>query len=479
MNGAIIDYLNKQYGYELKADYYSYIYEWRDWWKGYFKPFHKYNFNTGKKVLSRDMFTMKMAKKVCEDWASLLLNEKTSIVVDDPNSNKFLQGEKETDGVFGENDFWVQANRLIEKACYSGTGAVVLRLDGIRVSSNDTLIKTPEAKIKLAYISAENIIPISWDNDKITEVAFCSEFTKSGKDYIYLEVHRINESGNYEITNKYFNANKRGIKEVPLPPNVAEVIQTNSSQPLFAVFKPNLVNFIDNNAGFGISVFASAIDNLKGVDLAFNNFCNDFKLGGKKVFLNRSLVELSEDGREITPDDVNQQLFTYVGNSEIDGNMFEEHNPDLRVQENTDGIQAQLDYLSFKVGFGTKHYQFNAGSIVTATQYTGDKQELLQNATKQYIVVENMLISLVKAILYVGKEFLGADVNPEAEITVQFDDSIVIDKEAERARDLQEMRDGIMQKWEYRMKWYGEDEKTAKAMVAEQSDNSLMGFGDE
>lgn len=30
--------------------------------------------------------------------------------------------------------------------------------------------------------------------------------------------------------------------------------------------------------------------------------------------------------------------------------MVQEHNPDLRVADNTAGIQAQLDYLSFKVG---------------------------------------------------------------------------------------------------------------------------------
>ena len=36
-----------------------------------------------------------------------------------------------------------------------------------------------------------------------------------------------------------------------------------------------------------------------------------------------------------------------------------------------------------------------------------------------------------------------------------------------------------MQKWEYRMKWKGEDEATAKAMVgAEVSNDKLMGFGD-
>ena len=52
-------------------------------------------------------------------------------------------------------------------------------------------------------------------------------------------------------------------------------------------------------------------------------------------------------------------------------------------------------------------------------------------------------------------------------------------------RDLQEVRDGLMAAYEYRVKWYGETEETAKAMIREisssedsYSDDELMSFGD-
>lgn len=45
---------------------------------------------------------------------------------------------------------------------------------------------------------------------------------------------------------------------------------------------------------------------------------------------------------------------------------------------------------------------------------------------------------------------------------VQYDDSIIQDTAAEKAQDMAEV--GVtMHPWEYRQKWYGEDEKTAKA----------------
>ena len=128
------------------------------------------------------MYALKMGKKVCEDWASILLNSKTKIVIEDKNANIFVQGEKETSGILGANNFWKQANRLVEKAFAAGTGAVVLHVQNVKTDGG-SVQASPEAKIKLNYISAEMIIPISVDNGKITEAAFASEFTEKGKSF--------------------------------------------------------------------------------------------------------------------------------------------------------------------------------------------------------------------------------------------------------------------------------------------------------
>ncbi|HOV69936.1 MAG TPA: hypothetical protein PLZ84_06385 [Clostridia bacterium] len=102
-----------------------------------------------------------------------------------------------------------------------------------------------------------------------------------------------------------------------------------------------------------------------------------------------------------------------------------------------------------------------------------------QNASKHNIVIEKALKELVRTVLWVGKEILGKPVNPDTNVTINFEDGYIIDKESERQRDLQEVRDGLVQKWEFRVKWYGEDEETAKRMVKSSlSDDMLMGFGD-
>lgn len=486
MNSQIIAFVNEKYGCKISQKYYSeYIDVWQSWWRGYYRPFHRYSIYNGKKLIQRDFYTLKMAKKVCEDWASILLNEKTKCIISNEKAAEFVQGTKENSGVFGDNNFWVEGNGLIEEAFATGTGAVTLRLENAHIDEKNNLVGGADTRIRLCYMSAAYIIPISCRSGKITEAAFCSEHIVKGRRYFLLEVHVLNGES-YVIRNHWLNAENENISEEQLPDGILSEFRTGSKVPWFSIFMPNIKNNIENNGGMGISILHGAIDILKGVDLSYNNFCKDFELGGKKVFMLKDLVETTEDGTDVAPDDVGQQLFILVSrdNLNTDGNggnkFIHEFNPSIRVQENTDGVQAQLDYLSFKCGLGNKHYQFNSGNVVTATQYTGDKQDLIQNAHKHYITVESFLLSLIRSIIHIGNRFCGLNAAEDSEIEIVFDKSVVIDEASEREGDRQDVRDKLMAEWEYRVKWYGETEEDARAAIAEIKENGsdLYGEGD-
>lgn len=472
---AVVHILNKELGANIPSNYYTRIEEWRQWWAGYVKSFHQFRetTDTGRKK-ARDLYSMKMAKKLCEDWAAYLLNEKTEITADDEASAAFLLGD-ETDqgegGVFGQINFWSEANALVEKAFYSGTGAFVMKLDGMTATDGEA-VASGDAEIRMEYLPAQCIIPISIKYHKITEVAFASETTVRGKKFVYVESHTL-ENGTYVIQNRYYSDTNGTLKPTPLPDGVAERVNTGSPYPFFSIIHPNMVNPHSDANGLGCSVFANAIDNLKGTDIAFNNFVRDLWLGGKKVFYSRELtktVGVDKDGNPIyiAPDDMLQQLFVSVGDEFTDEkSLVHEFNPALRVQDNRDAVQAQLGYLSFECGMGTRHYRFDgmAAGGITATQYTGEKQELKQNAAKHGIVIAKALRDICRAILWAGKNILGQPVDPETPITVNFSDGYIVSDEEKKAADMVDVQQGIMQKWEYRAKWYGEDEETAKAAV--------------
>ncbi len=465
----IIAMLRERFGCSVDGGYYAKVEEWRSWWQGYVPAFHSYQeLGVDGRTLSRELFSLRMAKKVCADWASILLNEKTTVTLADPASSLFLQGERGTGGVLGENDFWQCGNALIEKVFAVGTGAFLVRVHGMRRTKDGRVCPDPAARIALDFVEGGAIVPLSAAHGCITEAAFVSEVLERGKPYVYLETHTL-EAGEYVIRNEYF-CMEHGVPEPkPLPNGMAEVIYTGSERPWFAILKPNQVSNVYDACGMGQSIYANAIDTLKAVDIAFHNFVKDFKLGGKKVFYNKSMLRTTDTGKQITPDDVAQSLFLQIdGDLDFDAkSMVQEFNPSLRVDENKNGVQAQLGYLGFLCGLGTRHYQFSGDGdkIMTATEYAGNRQQLIQHASRHYILIEQALTTLIRSILYIGKTICGQAVDPDTAITVHFEDSYIIDAESERARDRQEVQDGLLAPHEYRMRWRGEDEDTARENI--------------
>ena len=89
---------------------------WQSWYTGKVNSFHKYRLYNGSKFVNLERYSLGMAKKVCEDWANLLMNEKVKIT---------LEGEKEQDFfdlVCRENNFVVKANEMQERLCFHCLG---------------------------------------------------------------------------------------------------------------------------------------------------------------------------------------------------------------------------------------------------------------------------------------------------------------------------------------------------------------------
>lgn len=69
-----------------------------------------------------------------------------------------------------------------------------------------------------------------------------------------------------------------------------------------------------------------------------------------------------------------------------------------------------------------------------------------------------------------GNTAMGEGLDEDVEISIDFDDSIIESKEQDFNRDLQLLNAGIMNDWEFRMRWFNEDEETAKAALPKMQD---------
>lgn len=104
----------------------------------------------------------------------------------------------------------------------------------------------------------------------------------------------------------------------------------------------------------------------------------------------------------------------------------------------------------------------------TATEVISENSDMYRMIKKHEIILEDVLEELVRIIIRLGI-VLGNPLNPDTEITIDFDDSIIEDKEAERQSDRQDVSMGAMALFEYRMKYYGETEEVARLFLRDQS----------
>jgi len=78
----------RELGYEvISLDYYKNIYKWIDWYKGELDSFHKYKMYNGFQFVDKKRASLKMPKRVAEEWSSLLYNDKVCIMIDEKNQS--------------------------------------------------------------------------------------------------------------------------------------------------------------------------------------------------------------------------------------------------------------------------------------------------------------------------------------------------------------------------------------------------------
>lgn len=454
----------KSMGYStVPASFYGEIAVWKSWYDGNVKSFHRYQVYNGLQHVDCKRYTMGMAKKVAEDWANLLLNEKVKITLEGKAEQEFF------DSVCKANNFSVKSNEMQELKSAVGTAAYVVRASVVSVDKETGNVTNGDgAALKIDYVTAPNIFPLSWENGIVKECAFSSTVVEKDTSYTYLQIHRLDDNGDYIIENKlYQNTTETELSKVKSLENVPPKVHTGSKIPQFVIDRLNIANNVDNTLPMGIPAFANAIDQLKGVDVAYDSYVNEFQLGKKRVMVKPGAVK-DLDGNPIF--DPNELYYYVLPEDTTDGNVIQPIDMTLRTAEHNAGLQDMLNALSSRCGFGENHYRFDNGNVATATQIISENSTMFRTIKKHEIILESVLAELCRIILRLGNSIIGMGLNEDVEISIDFDDSIIEDKQTDFARDMQMLNAGIMNAWEFRARWMNEDEATAKAALPKMED---------
>lgn len=480
----IFEYFKKKGIDTIDNSFYSKIAMWDSWYRANVKRFHQYRIYRGANGYTRcHRKSLGMAKKLCEDISDLLLNEKVKITIKDGATDAFVKK------VMEDANFMVQGNEYQERKAACGTVAYVPYLTNMVVAEDGSVVS---ADVKLDYVVAKNIFPTAWENSRITECIFVFEKTYKRKKYAQLQHHKlermIGEDGTdlgfqYVIENSVVLASDGAGKElteaewnkIPHFEGLAPRVETGSDKPQFVIDKLNIANNVDEDDTnpMGVSIYANSVDVLAKIDLEYDSYANEFTLGRKRIFVAPEMLTDANGSQVFDPDDT---VFYQLPEDffKESKEAMHEVNMTLRVQEHEQAINNDLNLLSFKCGFGTQYYRFEKGAIATATQVISENSDMYRTIRKHEIILRDVLTDLIRAIIRLGKTAGVANLVEDTDVTIDFDDSIIVDNQTELDNALRLISVGVMRPDELRSKLFAETEEQARANLPEQNSGVLF-----
>lgn len=356
------------------------------------------------------------AKTICNDDANLVE------VIEINAQNNDSQNEYVND-ILKANNFTKMYRKQIEQISANGTAGAYLRFKDALVDDDNNVLSL--GKIEIQYVDAQNIIPLKVVNDEVIEVAFASTQKIEGNKLIYSLIIFYLVGENYNADIVYFNERGQKIE------SMSETLQLGDVKP-FAILRTATNNNLEMY-GYGFPKLYNAIPSLKILDLATTMFKRDLDKSDKVVLINQRLAKRDENGNLVPPTKEMKKIFVQVGDEKLpqEGSLYQEYNPTIRVEEAEKSIELALSMLSMSFGYGTKRYEFENGRILTATEYIGDKQDMMQELNKQREENKTYISDIIKAIRWFVNNFEQGIALNDDEINVDFDDSYVIDREAE------------------------------------------------
>ena len=472
------DYLRKL-GFVLPLDDMEpWIRSWDDWMSAR-GDFYDYRDKDGMgRVYEVHRRSIHPAMRVCKEWGSLLLNEDVKVVCEDQTATDWINS------FFSSTNFISQAQATVVRAFGLGTGAWALWLD------------LDGKKVRIRHYDARMVIPLTWDEDGITECAFVTRAFYRGKAVDQLQMHLrgdmgisagfsppspstpsssesstdssngligMGSEGTYRIITVFFDKDGNELA----PAGIAPEYDTGCPFPTFGIVKPAVTNTRVDMSPYGQSVFADAVDAVQAVDLTFDALINEVDVSKMRVFLSDVLFDREKSGDKTISIPFGKSDCTVFRKVMSTEDTIQEFAPALRTASQVEAFRIALQMLGDLCGFGISYFDLeeSRGYVKTATEVSSDNSALMRNIRRHENALEGAIAGIARAVMSVSRTF-GENIPDEGLVRVEYDDSIIQDTAAEKAQDMAEV--GVtLAPWEYRVRWYGEDEATARRLAAE------------
>ena len=199
-----------------------------------------------------------------------------------------------------------------------------------------------------------------------------------------------------------------------------------------------------------MSVFSSAADTLKALDVAFDSFGREFVLGKKRIIVPSSCVQTVVDIETGTPKryfDADDEAFIALKCDEDKDLKITDNTVELRIEEHVAAINALLNILCFQTGLSSGTFSFEGSQgLKTATEVISADSKTARTAKGNKNLVAELIEGIVRSIIVVGIEMGDLSESDDYGILVTMPDGVVIDDNTKIDNNIKLVQSGLKSK---------------------------------
>ena len=271
-----------------------------------------------------------------------------------------------------------------------------------------------------------------------------------------------------------------------LYPFLDEVTEVPVEESLFTYWRTPIANNLDDNSPLGMSIYGNALETLHALDICYDSFVREFRLGKKRIIVParavRSVVD-PDSGRLLRYFDANDETYEALASDSPEDLKIQDNSVELRVEEHVAAINAFLSILCLQTGFSAGTFTFDQHTgLRTATEVVSENSKTfktirtIQNQLRP--AVEHLVRNIIDVAVLYEMDFDGQSIEsliaPGYEINITFDDGITQDRQTNINEGVMLVGAGLLSKFTFMT-----DPKYGQGLTPEQAQEELARIKEE
>lgn len=214
---------------------------------------------------------------------------------------------------------------------------------------------------------------------------------------------------------------------------------TGLSRPLFTYLRTPGMNNKDINSSLGLSIFDNAKTTIDFINTTYDEFAWEIKMGQRRVAVPAQTVRTYYDQRgdkvvmrqHFDPD---QNVFVQLDSGADDKPVgVHDLTTEIRSESYIAAINQGLKLFEMQIGVSSGMFTFDGKSMKTATEVVSENSDTYQMRNSIVSLVEHSMSELIVSICELAKAtgLYTGEIPTLDEITINLDDGIFADKNAE------------------------------------------------